>query len=493
MARNGSGTYVRVHDWTDDRDAAIPITASRVDEEMDDVATALTNSLAKDGQTTPTANLPMGGYKLTGLGSGSARTDSLTAGQVQDSATQHGTVGGTANAITLTLTPAITAYAAGQRFSFVAGAVNTGAVTLNVSAVGAKAITKNGTAALVGGEIANGALIEAIYDGTQFQLVSNNPTEATAFWGGTSGGSANAQTVTLAPVPGAYYAGMEVTFLAGNTNTGATTLNCNSLGAKNIYVANAACVGGEILSGKAYTVVYDGTQFQMISPPNTGRGGLIGFQKFTSSGTSTYTPTAGTNSVYVLCVGAGGGGGGAATTGAGQAAAGGGGGGGGTAAKRITSSFSGVTVTVGAKGTGGSAGANAGNAGGDSSFGSLVVAKGGSGGTAGTLTGAFPSQNAWVAGGAASGATGDVLADGGAGQGAIYFSSANAASGFGGSGANGSGGGRPAVGNPGAAAGNPSSTSAPGGGGSGAVVTASLTQQAGGNGSDGACYVWEYN
>jgi hypothetical protein len=34
---------------------------------MTDFATAVTNSLAKNGETTPTANLPMGGFKLTGL------------------------------------------------------------------------------------------------------------------------------------------------------------------------------------------------------------------------------------------------------------------------------------------------------------------------------------------------------------------------------------------------------------------------------------------
>ena len=485
MARNGSGTYVRVHDWTDDRDAAIPITASRVDEEMDDVATALTNSLAKDGQTTPTANLPMGGYKLTGLGSGSARTDSLTAGQVQDSATQHGTVGGTANAITLTLTPAITAYAAGQRFSFVAGAVNTGAVTLNVSAVGAKAITKNGTAALVGGEIANGALIEAIYDGTQFQLVSNNPTEATAFWGGTSGGSANAQTVTLAPVPGAYYAGMEVTFLAGNTNTGATTLNCNSLGAKNIYVANAACVGGEILSGKAYTVVYDGTQFQMISPPGTARGGLIGVQVFATPGTATYTPTAGTNSVVVEVQAGGGGGGGVASTSGVQSTAGGGGGGGGYACKRITSSFSGVTVTTGDGGAGGTAGANNGTTGSSSSFGALVSATGGGGGLGAAAT--TPSAQPSNGGAGGAGSSGDFNVTGGAGWYGLTLNTTHSTTGGnGGSSFLGGGALGPSASAAGTAAGNY------GGGGSGAANLTSQAARAGGKGGPGIVIVWEY-
>jgi hypothetical protein len=294
------------------------------------------------------------------------------------------TAGGTANALTLTYAVGPAAYTQGEVFSFIAAATNTGAATLNVSGLGAKSITKNGATALQGGEMVTGAVVTVMYDGTQFQLISNNVTEATAFWGGTSGGSANAQTVSLTPAPGAYYAGMVVTFLAGATNTGATTLNCNSLGAKSIFVANAACVGGELLSGKAYTVVCDGTQFQMLSPQSTQRGALIGVQYFTASGAATYTPTAGTNSIIVEVIGAGGGGGGAPTTGAGQVACGGSGGGGGYARKRITSSFSGVTVTVGAKGTGGTAGANPGNAGGTSSFGALVSATGGGAGSAGS-------------------------------------------------------------------------------------------------------------
>ena len=84
-----------------------------------------------------------------------------------------------------------------------------------------------------------------------------------SMWGGTSGGTANAQTVSLGIAPAAYVAGMAIWFLGGNTNTGATTLNVNSLGTKNVFAHNAACSGGEIQSGELHLVVYDGTQFQL--------------------------------------------------------------------------------------------------------------------------------------------------------------------------------------------------------------------------------------
>jgi len=63
----------------------------------------------------------------------------------------------------------------------------------------------------------------------------------------------------------AYAQGDLYTFKAGGTNTGATTLNVDSLGAKDVQFNGAACVGGEIVSGLMYTVVYDGTQFQLLN------------------------------------------------------------------------------------------------------------------------------------------------------------------------------------------------------------------------------------
>jgi hypothetical protein len=79
--------------------------------------------------------------------------------------------------------------------------------------------------------------------------------------------SAGTNTITLAASRAmtAYAQGDMYTFKAGGTNTGATTLNVDSLGAKNVQFNGAACTGGEIVSGLMYTVVYDGTQFQMMN------------------------------------------------------------------------------------------------------------------------------------------------------------------------------------------------------------------------------------
>lgn len=169
MARDGSGSYSRA---VAAYQAGQTISSTAVNAEMDDVAAALTASLAKDGQTVPTANLPMGGFKHTGVaaGSGAARNEYPSTATVQDGGPWWcGTAGGSANAITLAPTPAIASYTAGQRFQFIAASNNTNTVTVAVSGLGTKAIQK-GAAALASGDIDSGKTYEIIYDGTAFQL-----------------------------------------------------------------------------------------------------------------------------------------------------------------------------------------------------------------------------------------------------------------------------------------------------------------------------------
>lgn len=89
--------------------------------------------------------------------------------------------------------------------------------------------------------------------------------------GGTSGGSANAQTIA-SPIPSGFtlVAGKSVTFLAGFTNTGPTTLNVASTGATNVFKQGAsgpvALSGSELTAGNLYTAAFDGTQYQITTP-----------------------------------------------------------------------------------------------------------------------------------------------------------------------------------------------------------------------------------
>lgn len=199
-----------------------------------------------------------------------------------------------------------------------------------------------------------------------------------------------------------------------------------------------------------------------------GGGNLLNIQYFTTAGTATYTPTTGTNSVIVEVVGGGGGGGGTAAV---ASTSGGGGGGGGFASKKITSAFSGVTVTVGAGGTAGAT-SGSGGAGGTSSFGALLSATGGVGGSSGST-----DANSSVGG---SGASGDLNILGGSG-----FSSGTAQFSIGGS--------SYYAGNLANAQRNTAGIAGQvyGGGATGAVNTTS-TARAGAAGASGIVIVYEY-
>jgi len=178
MPRNGSGSYTLP--------ASNPTVPGTVisssgwwNPTSNDIATALTQSLAYDGQTVPIANLPMGNFRHTSVANALNRNEYAAYGQVQDGQPQWLTVSGT-DTIIGTIAPGPTGYVAGQAFRFVAtGANTTSTVTLNINSLGAKNVTKNGATPLAIGDIPSGAVVNVVYDGTQFQFIGVSfPTSA---------------------------------------------------------------------------------------------------------------------------------------------------------------------------------------------------------------------------------------------------------------------------------------------------------------------------
>jgi hypothetical protein len=84
-----------------------------------------------------------------------------------------GTVGGTADAITLTNSPTVSALAAGQRYLFrYTSSGNTGAVTLSVDGIGSPLALRYKDVALIAGDIATNDWVLAVHDGTRFQMLN---------------------------------------------------------------------------------------------------------------------------------------------------------------------------------------------------------------------------------------------------------------------------------------------------------------------------------
>lgn len=138
-----------------------------------DLAGGLSTTITKDGQTTPTANIPMGGFRITGLGAAVASTDAVQYGQMQTGAFNLLTISGI-DALTANLNPTLTAYTAGNVFYFVVGSTNTGAMTINIDGLGVKDIKRLGSVALGAGDLVAGQVALIVYNGTNFQLLDAN-------------------------------------------------------------------------------------------------------------------------------------------------------------------------------------------------------------------------------------------------------------------------------------------------------------------------------
>lgn len=176
MPRNGSGTYSLPA--SNPVVTGTTISSTWANTTLSDIATALTQSLASNGQTVPTANLPMGGFKHTNVAAATATTDYLRADQALNSSLQWLTSVSGTNTITASTSITPAAYAAGQTYRFVSSGKNTDAVTLNVSGLGAKNVYKRqagGLVALVAGDIVGSTEYSFTYDGTQFVLNEQRP------------------------------------------------------------------------------------------------------------------------------------------------------------------------------------------------------------------------------------------------------------------------------------------------------------------------------
>jgi hypothetical protein len=127
------------------------------------------------------ATLPTSAHVVGSNGSGQG----VAATAADTSALNYAAGAGTAQAQTVTLTPAVTSLVAGLKVCWLPTAANTAAApTLAMNGLTAKNVTKLGATALVANDLSTSAVACAIYDGTQFEL--QNPQTASAGSGQTT-------------------------------------------------------------------------------------------------------------------------------------------------------------------------------------------------------------------------------------------------------------------------------------------------------------------
>lgn len=129
--------------------------------------------------------------------------------------------------------------------------------------------------------------------GTSARLFVNptNLTTVQTYDYAASAAGSDTYAITVSPAPTAYVTGQIFTFKADVANTGACTLNVNSLGAKTLKNrVSEDLTTGDILASQIVTVIYDGTNFQVLSKVAQSvafKNGVTTYNLATASGNQT--------------------------------------------------------------------------------------------------------------------------------------------------------------------------------------------------------------
>lgn len=162
----------------------IPV-SSTINGYISDIVTEMTDSWSRSGKGAALAHLSMGSFKLTTMADGVALTDAATVKQVQNGTVAWVDGGGTADAITATYSPAVTAVVDGMRLRVRATAANaTTTPTFAPSGLTARTIKKQNGQALAVGDIAGDEHdldLTYVATGTYWNL--NNPATASTVSG----------------------------------------------------------------------------------------------------------------------------------------------------------------------------------------------------------------------------------------------------------------------------------------------------------------------
>jgi hypothetical protein len=164
--------------------------------------------------------------------------------------TSYGVDTGTLNAYAFALNSAINAYTDGMDLSFKAASSNTGPVTININALGAKTVTRGDGAALLAGDIVAGQIVEIHYNITtdSFQYSQTSASAITSAQAAATNSAASASASSTSATNAFNYqtAASGYAVSAANSATNSATSATNSANSAAAAAASAASASGSV-------------------------------------------------------------------------------------------------------------------------------------------------------------------------------------------------------------------------------------------------------
>lgn len=223
------------------------------------------------------------------------------AGQFQSQLFTTANDTGVTNAMVAAFSPAITSLSNGMILNVLAANNNTGSTTLDVGTGPINIFDIAGFNNLLGGEILGGTIATFLYNTGNFYIINSqtSPTAQTlqenfySFANDTGVGGANVYTVNYFPAVTLYTLGLFLCFQTGHPNTGSSTININSIGAKPLVYPNGSPLsGGEILTSVPYFITYSSglDSFIMLNPSQLAINSFANNSVLLSGSTNSYDP-----------------------------------------------------------------------------------------------------------------------------------------------------------------------------------------------------------